>query len=96
MTKPTMSAADQQYMDEYFITRRAKEVRKLIIAVVAMVAGVPISGFAEDIASYLDVAEGLVSVFGLLFNLCGFFILASWIMDGKEYVFPRKPAKVGK
>ena len=86
----TNTQTEQAYLDEYFAARRAKEIRRLIIAVVAMVVGVPIAGFAAPIAAYLEVTETLVSMFGMGFNLCGFAILTMWIMDGKDYVFPPK------
>lgn len=83
-------SGDQASLDAYFIERRRKEIRRLIIAVFAMVIGVPIAGFAEPIAEYLEVTKGLVDAMGLIVNLCGFALLAMWIMDGKEYVFPTK------
>jgi len=91
------SSVDQAYLDAYFLERRGKEIRRFIIAVFALLIGLPISGFAEQIAAFLnaseslDLSEGAISTFGLVINLCGFGILAMWIMDGKDYVFPRKP-----
>lgn len=92
MRQQSTNSVDQAYVDAYFIERHSKELRRFIIAVIAMVIGVPIAGFAEPIAGYLEVSESAVSTLGLVSNLCGFGILALWIMDGKDYVFPRKRA----
>lgn len=87
---------DQAYLEAYFLERRGKEIRRFIIAVIAMLIGLPISGFSEQIAGFLNASESLnlskgsISTFGLVINLCGFGIMAMWIMDGKDYVFPRK------
>lgn len=90
------NSVDQAYLDAYFLERRGKEIRRFIIAVFALLVGLPISGFAEQIAAFLNaseslnLSEGAISTFGLVINLCGFGILAMWILDGKDYVFPRK------
>ena len=52
--------------------------------------GLPITGFADPITEYLGAPESLVSAIGMVINLVGFAILAMWVLDGKEYVFPRK------
>ena len=94
------SSVDQAYLDAYFLERRGKEIRRFIIAVIAMLIGLLISGFAEQIAAFLnasenvDLSEGAISTFGLVINLCGFGTLAMWILDGKNYVFPRKKVQL--
>lgn len=87
MTEQSSKSAEQAYAETYFIERRRKEIRRFIIAVTAMVIGLPIAGFAGPIAGYLEVSEGAISTLGLVSNLCGFAILAMWVMDGKDYVF---------
>jgi len=94
------TSVDQAYLDAYFLERRGKEIRRFIIAVFALLIGLPISGFAEQIAVFLNASEslnlteGAISTFGLVINLCGFGLLAMWILDGKNYVFPRKQAQL--
>lgn len=96
MKQKSAGSVDQAYLDAYFLERRGKEIRRLIIGVIAMLIGLPLSGFAEQIAIFLNASEGLnlsesaISTFGLVINLCGFGILVMWILDGKDYVFPRK------
>lgn len=96
MAQNNTGSVDQAYLDAYFLERRGKEIRRFVIAVIAMLIGLPISGFAEQIAAFLNaseslnLSEGAISTFGLVINLCGFGILAMWILDGKNYVFPRK------
>ena len=96
MKHQSSSSANQAYLDAYFLERRGKEIRRFVIALIAMLIGLPISGFAEHITAFLNASESLnlsesaISIFGLVINLCGFGILAMWILDGKDYVFPRK------
>jgi hypothetical protein len=92
------NTVEHAYLDAYFQERRGKEIRRFIAAVFALFIGLPLSGFAEQIAAFLNasgslnLSEGAISTFGLVINLCGFGILAMWILDGKDYVFPRKQA----
>lgn len=96
MGQKKTNSADQAYLDVYFLERRRKEIRRFIIAVIAMLIGLPIAGFAEQITAFLNASESInlsedaISTFGLVINLCGFGLLAMWIMDGKDYVFPKK------
>jgi quinol-cytochrome oxidoreductase complex cytochrome b subunit len=94
-----MHKADQDYIDAYFLQRRAKEIRRMLIAVFALIAGGLCAGLAEPIVGFLNespslsISQSAVSTFGLVINLCGFAILSIWIMDGKDYVFPPKHRK---
>jgi len=96
MGHDSAGSVDQAYLDAYFLERRGKEIRRLLIGVIAMLIGLPFSGFAREIAAFLSASESLnlsesaISTFGLVINLCGFGILAMWMLDGKDYVFPRK------
>jgi hypothetical protein len=81
---------DQKYLDAYFIVRRGKEIRRFIIALFALIFGGAVALFGDPIAAYLKTEPGLIKNVALIINVGGFGLLTLWILDGKEYVFPRK------
>jgi len=54
-----MHKADQDYIDAYFLQRRAKEIRRMLIAVFALIAGGLCAGLAEPIVGFLNESPSL-------------------------------------
>jgi len=96
MAKLNNELADQSYLDNYFLYRRPKEIQRMIIGVLGLLMGASVMLFADQITVFLNASEslnlskGAVGNFGLVVNLAGVGILFLWILDGKEYVFPKK------
>lgn len=70
--------------EAYFSGRRAKDIARMLIGVTALVIGLIVLGLKDPIAAHLDLPDKMINIIGVVVNHGGFWLLAMWMLDGKE------------
>lgn len=77
----TTSAANNRYKYAYFYHRRRKEVRRVSLFGLGLIAGLLIAIFGTMTT---------IQFLGLAINLLACVGIVTWLIDGKDYVLPYK------
>ena len=82
----------QNEIDAYFKQKKQSGILKLIINAFLMIGGLGIMLSASLAGEYLnsESIEYVMQGVGLLSNIVGLLAMKHWILEDREYVFPRK------